>query len=358
MNRQNLNVDRVKLRLVSDYAPHSKEILLMIETEVLDLLFKKKAPKMLDTQEAFNLWDMLRTRYDSMEQIQVFQNFIHDTDFNILVKVTLYGSFEKQINELEKLMNDYGLSLPRRPPKSVRTPANTEAIEDRFVATILMTLLQENISMHLRATRSSLTSDDLRKVFAKYLKSEMEIYNKAVKYIKLKGWFGTPPIYLPDQSDVQEKLDSGEAFHLWDHLTARYDTLETTQIFKNFAHDPDFATILLMGFAGVLQKQINILEKEMDHFSLPLTDRPPKSIKSITNQDALEDEWMYRCIFTGMQFMIELHATALKQNATNDRLRSVYEEFLWEELDTLDHWIKYGKAKGWLRHAPMYKTSS
>ncbi|MFZ7102709.1 MAG: DUF3231 family protein [Peptococcaceae bacterium] len=321
------------------------------------LTFKKKTPIILDAQEAFNIWDMLRTRYDAIEQIQVFQNFIHDIDFNILVKVNLYGTFEKQVNELEKLMDDYGISLPRRPPKSVRTPANTEAIEDRFVATLLMTILQENVDMHLRAIRTSLTSDNLRKLFMKYLKNEMIVYSKAVKYVKLKGWFGSPPLYLPSPHNQQDKLDSGEAFHLWDHLTSRYDTLETTQIFKNFAHDPDFKTVLLMGLATILQKQIDLLEKEMNRYSLPLTDRPPKSTKPVTSTDILEDEWMYRQVFTGIQFMIDLHATALKQNTTNDRLRDIYENFLWDELDTLDDWVKYGKAKGWLRHAPMYKTS-
>ncbi|MEL7568303.1 MAG: DUF3231 family protein [Dehalobacterium sp.] len=319
--------------------------------------FKKKTLAMLDAQEAYNLWDMLRTRYDTIEQIQVFQNFIHDTDFNLLVKITLYGNFEKQIDELEKTMNDYGLSLPRRPPKSVHTPANTEAIEDRFIATILMTILQENIDMHLRAIRTSLTSDNIRKLFVKYLKNEMAAYGKALKYVKLKGWFGTPPIYSPSPSNQQEKLDSGEAFHLWDHLTSRYDTLETTQIFINFAHDLDFKSVLLMGLAKTLQKQINVLETEMNHFRLPLTDRPPKGIKPIYIKDVLEDEWMFREVFTGMQFMADLHSNALKQNTTNDRLQSIYKQFLWDELEALDSWIKYGKAKGWLRHTPMYKTS-
>jgi len=93
----------------------------------------------------------------------------------------------------------------------------------------------------------------------------------------------------------------------------------------------------------------------MDHFGLPLMPRSPKSAKSVQNADVLEDELMFRQILTGMQFMITLHSTALKQCTTNDRLRAIYNKFLWEELDVLSSFIMYGKVKGWLRPAPMYK---
>ena len=59
-----------------------------------------------------------------------------------------------------------------------------------------------------------------------------------------------------------------------------------------------------------------------------------------------------------MQFMLELHASAIKQNSTNDRLRKIYSGFLWEELTLVDKWVKYGNAKGWLRPIPKYKIST
>lgn len=69
-----------------------------------------------------------------------------------------------------------------------------------------------------------------------------------------------------------------------------------------------------------------------------------------------QDNEMFRDVFTGMQFMLELHATALRQNTTNDRLRKIYIQLLHEELLGVDTWIKYGKAKGWLRPVPLYKV--
>ena len=129
---------------------------------------------MLDTQEAYNLWDMLRTRYDGVEQIQFFQNYIHDIDFGILAKATLGTVFEDQINELEKEMYTYGIGLPRRPPKSVRTPANTEAVEDRFMNS---------------------TNDRLRNIYSRFLWKEVDLLNTWIKYGNAKGWLRPTPRY-------------------------------------------------------------------------------------------------------------------------------------------------------------------
>lgn len=313
----------------------------------------------VNIQEAFNLWDMLQTRYATVETIQIFQNFIHDTDFKTLAAITLNTVFEDQINELEGVMNSIGLGLPRRPPITVRTPGNTEAIEDRYVAGLFTTMLQENIGMHLRAIRTTLTNDSIRKMTIKFLRDEMGVYDKTLKYFKLKGWMGNPPIYPQHPSGTQERLDTGEAYHLWDHLSSRYDSIEITQIYQSFAHDPDFKILLLLGLADVLKKQVKILEKEMDHFGLPLIQRPPKTAQITgAKPEVFEDELMFRQVFTGMQFMLELHSSALKQNLTNDRLRKIYNDFLWEELSIVDSWIKYGNTKGWLRPVPMLQTSS
>ncbi len=58
-------------------------------------LFKRArgGTEQLDIQEAYNIWDWLRTRYNSLETIQCYRNFVHDRDFsmlmNRLLKVTL-----------------------------------------------------------------------------------------------------------------------------------------------------------------------------------------------------------------------------------------------------------------------------
>lgn len=316
-------------------------------------LFQQKMQD-LSTQEAYNLWDALKTRYDTIELIHIVHNFIHDKDFKLLASSVMLNTLQEQANLLEKKMSEFQLALPKRPAKSVRTVANTEVLEDRFLAGLLMTILQENIGLHMRAVRNSLVNENIRDLFKNLLKQEVNIYTKGIKYVKLKGWVETPPVY---PWSVKEKIDSGEAYHLWDHLASRYDNLEMTMVFSDYAHDPDFKALLFLGKRS-LQKQVKVLEDEMDHFGLPLPQRPPEEVNTGENPTALNDEMMFRSTFTGMQYMMDLHSIAIKQSTTNDRLRAIYLDFIDQELAVLDSWIKYGKIKGWLRPAPMLKQKN
>jgi len=319
-------------------------------------LFEKNQKLQIDCQEAYNLWDALKSRYDAVQLIQVYQNFVHDVDFKVLVSQTFMELMDQHIKKIEKQMNTYQLLLPDRPPKSVRTPSNTEALEDKFIATRFISLFQENVTQQLRFIRTSLTNDDVRKMFVKFLKDEVDLYNNAIKYVKLKGWLGTPPMYKQVPEGSKEFLDAGEAFHLFDHLTARYDTIEKTQLYQNFAHDIDLKIILLIGLQGTLEKQVNMLEKEINKFGVALPSQPPKSVNTTEGKDMYEDSKIFRDVFTGMQYMLEQHATALRQCTTNDRIRDIYIKLLNDELSTINTWIKYGKIKGWLRPVPMYKV--
>jgi len=317
-------------------------------------LKKKKNPTQVDCQEAYNLWDALTSRYNAIQQMQILHNFVHDKDFSLLLKHAYMELMDKQANKLEQLMNDYQLALPKRPPQSIKTPANVEAYEDRFLAAIAINMIQENITQQIRFIRTSLTNESVRKTFIDFLGEGADLYDSAIKYVKLKGWLSIPPLYKQVPSENKESLDSGEAYQLWDHLAARYDTIEKTQKYQNFAHDVDFKTLLVIGLQTVLEKQANLLENECAKFGILQPSRPPKSISTNEGMDLYDDELIFRDIFTGMQFIMELHSTALKQTTTNDRLRSLYRKFLDQELNALDNWINYGKTKGWLRPIPMF----
>ncbi|HHX74623.1 MAG TPA: DUF3231 family protein [Firmicutes bacterium] len=222
---------------------------------------------------------------------------------------------------------------------------------------LFLTLLQENIVMHLRAIQTSLTTEHIRSMFRKFLDDEIMVFDRAVKYSKAKGWIGSPPNYPFTPPGVAEKVNVGEVYHLFNHLTTRYDTLEISQIYEHYAKDPDFALILRKGIGKTLEKQINILEKELDYFGIPLMERPPKSVRPPGNAEVFEDNLMFRAVFTGIQYMLNLHADAVKMITTNDRLRTMFARFLQEELGIFDQLAKYGKLKGWLRPVPLYQGS-
>ncbi len=318
-------------------------------------LLKKKNPTQMDCQEAYNLWDALTSRYNAIQQVQIWYNFVHDKDFSLLLKHAFMELMDKQANKLEQIMDDYQLALPKRPPQNINTPANVEAYEDRFLASIAINMIQENITQQIRIIRTSLTNDAIRKTFIDFLGEGADLYDNALKYVKLKGWLSIPPLYKQVPPETQEYIDSGEAYHLWDHLSARYDTIEKTQKYQNFAHDVDFKKLLVVGLQTVLEKQANTIEKECAKFGITLPSRPPKTINTNEGMDMYDDELIFRDIFTGMQFIMELHSTALKQNTTNDKLRNMYWKFLDQEINALNNWVVYGKMKGWLRPIPMYK---
>lgn len=151
------------------------------------------------------------------------------------------------------------------------------------------------------------------------------------------------------------KLDSGEAFLLWDMLLTRYDIIEQSQIWQNFAHDPEFKLLLKKGIEESLENQINLLETEMNTFELPLPSRPPKSVRVFAGTGVLEDRFLFRQIFIGIQHMLEYQMRAVQAMITNDNLRKMVGEFLKEEIDTYDNLVKYGKVKGWVVAPPMFQ---
>ena len=152
-------------------------------------------------------------------------------------------------------------------------------------------------------------------------------------------------------------LDAGEAFLLWDHLVSRYDTIEQTQIYQNFAHDPDLKLILLKGLSATLEKQVDRLEAEMNTFKMPLPSRPPKSVRIEANSGVLEDRFLFKEVFTGIQNFLDNHTRTVRSLVTNDPLRKMFINFAKEELDLFDMFVKYGKLKGWLQTPPLLHTS-
>lgn len=319
-------------------------------------LFAKKEME-LNTQETFNLWESLRIRYDMLETVQIFENYLHDKDFELLTEHLLMRLLEDQINILEKNIKEANITMPKRPPKSTRTPVNAEIFTDWFIALRTLDILQTLVTSEIRIIRTSHTNDKIRNVFRDFLKSELSLLDKSIKYCKLKGWLGIPPQHPNKPKKTKEEIDNTEAFHLWDHLKTRYEALNLTQIYTAYCHDKDLKVIFSTGKNSTLEKQINKLEEEMDRFGIPLPERPPKTMETKYNAEMINDETMYRNIFVLIEYTIVLHDTAFKQSTTNDRIRNIFKSYLDEELDIYDNLIKYGKLKGWLQQPPMHRKA-
>lgn len=314
----------------------------------------QKKQQLVNCNEAFNMFDLLGAKYFIIEQLNFWENVAHDLDLRVILEV-FKNDMYKDAGVLEKMMRKFSVKGIDTPPKGVHTATNTEVIYDELIAKQLFIQEQEYVEMFLRAIRTSTTNDDVRQQFTNEVMSGIKRLDRIIKYLKLKGWINQPPLYPNTPPDTPEGLDSGEAYHLWDHLTFRYDNIETTQRFYGVTHDGDFKLMIKKGLQDVLKEQATLLEKECLYFGLPLPKGPTNVVISVENTEFMDDDHIYRLIFSGMQGATVFHAQAVKQSVTNDRVRKIFKQLLIEEIDIVDKFIILGKMKGWLHVPPQYK---
>ena len=311
-------------------------------------------PQLLNAAEAHNVWDLLRSNYMAAELIKLWENYANDKDFKLIIGVFI-KDIEQQIELLEKELKKYGIKGPDKNRKYINTAANSEALKDEDVAQEFFIYAQENIEMMLRGVRTSTDNDGIRKLILKFTLESMTRIDNIIKYLKTKGWIETPPLYNQVPDNVKEKLGAGEAFHLWDHLTYRYDNISQTEIYYAFAKDLEFKLMIKSGLQNSLKKQAELLEKELNYFGIQLPKRPKDYNIPTDETELLNDDHMFRMILLGIQGAAIFHAQALKQCTVNDRVRAIFKELLFDEIKYNDKMIKFGKVKGWLNPVPQFK---
>lgn len=244
----------------------------------------------LDIQEAFNIYNLLRARYVSAQTVQLFKNFVHDIDWEMILDKFL-KHFEKQIAILEELGEQYRIIMPSRPPLDVRFATSINDITDDYIyKKIFHDLVAELMSL-IHAVRSTSTNDKLRNIIIQDLTTHFEDFDILYKYGKLKGWEETYPVYKTALPHQDEQLSTSEAFHIWDHISLRYEQIELMGIFVNFAHDTEFKVILQHGLY-VYNKQVNHLEQLALKFNVPLPNRPTLPVTSPIDPETIKDKFI------------------------------------------------------------------
>jgi hypothetical protein len=151
-------------------------------------------------------------------------------------------------------------------------------------------------------------------------------------------------------------LSIDEAATMWDMLSARYKCIEETEIYYNYAHDPEFKTMIARMGLALLKRQAEELERQCRTYGLPMPGRPAESVNRNEDGENFRDEYMFRQIFEGCQHQLEALARSIKSTVHSDPLREMYTGFFNEELTIFNQLCKYGKMKGWLEAQPAYKT--
>jgi len=321
---------------------------------VLTLLGKKteSMQRLIDVREAFNLWDILNSKYVAVEKLKIWNNGAHDPELKLLIKY-----FEKSLGEniaiLEREMDKFSVKSPDQNRSAIKLSGGAHVVTDEYIAGDIFLYLQEHTENLLGALGTSMTNDSLRKKIVKMTKKTIKEADRFLRYLKLKGWTETPPLYKSVLINVSERLSTAEVASLWDHLTFRYTNIYTTQLFHDFAHDYDFKKTLDMGL-NALERQVDVLEKEAEHFGIPFPQRPAKVNPTPENTEILDDDHMYRTLLIGFQSAAIIHVRAFKQCTFNDRVRGIFKDLLFEQIGLTDDYYKYGKMKGWLNPMPTY----
>jgi spore coat protein CotF len=197
----------------------------------------------ISVAEVYNLWDVLNNCYETFEQLNIYRLYAHDLDLKLLIANNI-SEISNRSQEVEKIMEQFKIKTPDRPRKDVHAAINSQVISDDQIAKQLLLIAQENVEMKVRGVINSKMNDTLRKFFMKLVKEDIDNIDDIIKYTKIKGWIQQPPLLQNLPEDCKEKIDVGEAFHLYEHLVFRYLNIEQTMFFIKFAHDGDFRFLL------------------------------------------------------------------------------------------------------------------
>ncbi|MGH4050676.1 MAG: DUF3231 family protein [Clostridium sp.] len=321
--------------------------------DIISLIKKvKKRDDVIDIQEAYNIYSLLRARYVSTQTVQLFKNFVHDVSWEVVLD-GFQKNFENQIDNLEKLGEEFRIIMPNRPPVDVKFATRINDITDDYIYKKIYHDLVAQLMSLSHAVRSTSTNDNLRNTIIQDLKTHFEDFDRLYKFGKLKGWEETYPTYKTAIVQVREELSTSEAFHIWDHIVMRYEQIELIGIFSGFAHDTEFKVILAHGLY-IYNKQVKKLENLALKLNIPLPNRSGLPVTTPIDPEMITDRFMYRIILSWQLSALDAHLRAIIETIRNEELRRLWTDFLNVELAYYDKYLKYGKMKGWTRVVPIF----
>lgn len=321
-------------------------------------LFKKSitAEDELSTIEAHSIWNALRSRYIVLETYNLYKNFVHDRDFDLLLTQHL-KHFQAQIDTLENIAKKLKIKVPSKPPEQIKTSTHIDAITDKIIFKRIYSDLVSELYLMSDTISRSRVNDALRKHFIDFLTNHLNDFKDLYEYGKLKGWTEIAPAFKTDKPDKKAEISTGEAGHLWELLNLRYDQLQLTRVFLDFVHDEDLEAILKTG-TSKLQDQIKKIENIATKFEIPLPEKPPSSSQQLKiNPEILEDKFIYKIILKGIQDAIDTHIRSIIETIRNDDIRELFFQLYSEEVKIYDNFIQYGKMKGWPYISPKYRKN-
>lgn len=311
-----------------------------------------KKHQLLDVQEAYKLWDLVKTRYFMIDQLILFKNFTHDIDFKAILN-NYINQFKNEVVELNKELEYFSIKGPNPNIEDVNVVGNSEVVNDNQIASLLHSFIKINVENLIKILYNDSTNDHVKKIFINLLKKSITQLYDFVKYLKIKGWIEIPPLYPYTNNNVKERISTNEVYHLWSHLITRYQHIYQTKIYTKYTFNTDFQLLLKAG-TDILNKQAAQIEKKMLYYGVILPKKHGEIIPTPETTELYEDKFMFQTILTGMRNAAVLHGFAVNDCVLNNDVRNLFKSLLYEEIDFINRFIKYGKIKGWIYKTPSF----
>jgi len=155
----------------------------------------REKQRIINVVEVFYIWDVLVTKLDALETVQIFEHMIEDNDLAIIKNKVKEGLLEG-IDDMEALMREYDLPFPMRPPADVSSTVHIEVVSDRDIFQMFYEVIAAFFPI-LGIGFMQSTTPDVRKGLKNHLLLTMELQEMLVEYGKLKGFLNQPPVYRP-----------------------------------------------------------------------------------------------------------------------------------------------------------------
>ena len=143
--------------------------------------------------EAGHLWNLLTSRYDIIEMIQISHNFANDAELKLVLN-SILKHIEQQVAQLEKIGDKYGIPLPEKPPAGSKTANNIEVVTDEYIFKRVFAGIQIYMYIYASALVQT-TSVKLREKIFSFFLDEINTFDNLLLYGQLKGWVNEPPAY-------------------------------------------------------------------------------------------------------------------------------------------------------------------
>ena len=173
----------------------------------------------VDIREAFTLWDILNSKYMTMEKLLICISLVQDADLKLMLK-QIEKEVGKNIGILHQQLKMYNIVSPNKNRAAANVTASTELMNDEFIAMDMLLYQQEHIENLLISLYSIVTNDEVREVITDMLLRTIKSTDNLMKHVSMRGWIGNPPAYqhLPagttESFTAEKRVAYGTCLHI------------------------------------------------------------------------------------------------------------------------------------------------